>query len=81
MLAMDKLRAIEAAAVILPLNAHVLEVASGAFAAPIRTLDAIHLASARILRERRYPELVFATHDRRLANAARGEGFTVAGVD
>jgi predicted nucleic acid-binding protein len=79
--AMESVAELEGFAVILPITNDVLRIASGAFAAPIRTLDAIHLASAMVLRERRYPDLMFATHDRRLAGAARAEGFAVAGVD
>lgn len=79
--ALEKLQAIEAAAVILPVTSNVLDAASGPFPVPIRTLDAIHLASASILRDQRYPDLIFATHDRRLATAARAAGFTVSGVD
>jgi predicted nucleic acid-binding protein len=37
--------------------------------------DAVHLAAALVVRT---PELVFATWDRRLAEAARAEGLTVA---
>lgn len=79
--AIDALLDLERSALVLPITEEVLQRASGPFAAPIRTLDAIHLASAMILRERRHPDLVFATHDRRLASAARAEGFSVAGVD
>lgn len=44
------------------------------------TLDAIHFATAEVWREARGAELVFATHDRELALAARASGFRVAGV-
>ena len=44
------------------------------------TLDAIHLASALVLREE-VPDLVFATHDRQPAIGARALGFEVIGVD
>jgi predicted nucleic acid-binding protein len=43
------------------------------------TLDAIHLASALLWRERGVPELVMATHDEALATAARACGFVVVG--
>lgn len=46
----------------------------------LRTLDAIHLATAQMLRERRAPDLVFATHDRQLGRAASALGFPVIGV-
>jgi predicted nucleic acid-binding protein len=46
----------------------------------LRTLDAIHLASALLWRERSNVELVMATHDRRLRIAAQAHGFKVVGV-
>jgi predicted nucleic acid-binding protein len=48
---------------------------------PLRSLDAIHLATALAWRERREPDLVFATHDRQQARAARALGFEVLGVE
>ena len=47
---------------------------------PVKTLDAIHLATALQWRERRAPDLVFATHDRQLGRAATALGFPVIGV-
>ena len=44
------------------------------------TLDAIHLATALLWRERGVAELVMATHDEALATAARASGFVVIGV-
>ena len=58
----------------------VLERASGSFSLPVRTLDAIHLATAMLWREREDANLVFATHDRQLALAARASGFAVIGL-
>ena len=54
--------------------------AGGPFALPVRSLDAIHLASALLWREA-HPdeELVVATHDDRLARTARAHGLTVIG--
>ena len=43
----------------------------------IRTLDAIHLATAQLWREQSDADLVFATHDAAQARAARSIGFTV----
>ena len=40
----------------------------------VRTLDAIHLASALLAREQ-IPDLRFATHDDELGLAARAVGF------
>ena len=45
-----------------------------------RIEDAIHLASAMLLRERRGLELSFATHDPQQARAARALGFDCLGV-
>lgn len=46
----------------------------------VRTLDAIHLASALLFAEHREAGLVFGTHDRSQATAARALGFEVVGV-
>ncbi len=55
--------------------------ASQAFPTAVRTLDAIHLSTAMQLREGRFPDLTFATHDRRLAVAARALEFVVYGAE
>jgi uncharacterized protein len=44
------------------------------------TLDALHLATALVVRERTQEALVVATHDRGLALAARSFGFEVFGA-
>jgi len=46
----------------------------------LKTLDALHLATARRARATLAPDLIFATHDRQLASAAVQMGFEVAGV-
>lgn len=71
---------VEQVATLVDLSAAVLTRASQAFPTPVRTLDAIHLATALLLRERRFPGLVFATHDRQLALAARALEFVVDGA-
>jgi predicted nucleic acid-binding protein len=54
----------------------VLERALEPFPVPVRTLDALHLASLEFLRERgQRPEL--ATYDERLAEGARALGIPV----
>jgi predicted nucleic acid-binding protein len=58
----------------------VLGRASLPMATPVKTLDALHLASALLWRERRTPDLVFATHDPQQARAARALGFDCVGV-
>jgi hypothetical protein len=49
-------------------------------ATPVKTLGALHLASALLWRERRNSELIFATHDPQQARAARALGFACIGV-
>lgn len=46
----------------------------------VKTLDAIHLATALILSERRRMDLVFATHDAQQVLAARALGFSCVGA-
>jgi predicted nucleic acid-binding protein len=54
--------------------------AGGPFALPVRSLDAVHLASALLWREA-HPdeELIMATHDERLARTAQAHGLSVIG--
>lgn len=61
------------------LDARVLARAADPFPTLIRTLDAIHLATALLIRVQ-HEELVFATHDVQLGTAARAVGFKVIGV-
>jgi predicted nucleic acid-binding protein len=61
------------------INRAVLERASSPFPTQIRTLDAIHLASA-MLAQPRYPALRFATHDEGLGTAALAVGLRPLGV-
>jgi len=55
--------------------------AADPFPNTIRTLDAIHLATALLIRETEQPDLVFATHDRQQAQVARSLGFGVIGTE
>lgn len=57
----------------------VLERASQPLPTTLGTLDAIHLATAMLWRERAQAELVMATHDGALARAARSCGLAVLG--
>ena len=57
----------------------VLARASEPLPTPLGTLDALHLATALVWRERTQQPLVVATHDRDLALAARSYGFEVLG--
>jgi hypothetical protein len=62
---------------LIPVSAAVLQRASEPFPTLLGSLDAIHLASALLVREAN-PRMTFATHDRELATAARSVGFTLA---
>jgi len=44
-------------------------------ATQVKTLDAVHLASALLFQERAGASVIFATHDARQALAARALGF------
>ncbi len=57
----------------------VLSRAAGPFPTPLGTLDAIHLATAVLWRERHGRALPLATHDAALGVAARASGFEVVG--
>ena len=58
----------------------VLSRASEPMPMPLGTLDALHLATALIWRERIGPVHVIATHDSALGSAARAFGFDVVGM-
>ena len=58
----------------------VLSRASEPLPIPLGTLDAIHLATALLWRERMGPLAALATHDSALGVAARAFGFDVRGV-
>jgi predicted nucleic acid-binding protein len=57
----------------------VLARASEPLPTPLGTLDALHLATALVWRDRTQQPLVVATHDRDLALAARSFGLEVLG--
>jgi predicted nucleic acid-binding protein len=57
----------------------VLNRASQPFPTPLGTLDALHLATALLWRERKNENLVMATHDAALGTAARACGLRVLG--
>jgi predicted nucleic acid-binding protein len=58
----------------------VLSRASEPLPTPLGTLDALHLATALIWRERMGPLPTMATHDTALGVAARAFGFDVRGI-
>ncbi|HEY0874824.1 MAG TPA: type II toxin-antitoxin system VapC family toxin [Vicinamibacterales bacterium] len=67
---------------LLPVDEAVLERAQASFAVNLRTIDAIHVASAEVLiAETGREALEFWTHDERQAIAARSRGLDVAGIE
>ena len=71
---------IEQAIGAVPVTRPVLQRAGMPMPTAVKTLDAIHLASALLLRERRALALVFVTHDPQQARAARALGFECLGA-
>ncbi len=64
---------------IVKIDDSVLERAADPFPTALGSLDAVHLATAVLLRSR-VTDLCFATHDTELAIAARAVGFKVHGA-
>ena len=58
----------------------ILEHAAMPYPVVLKTLDAVHLASAMTLQESSGETVRFATHDRGLARASRAMGFEVLGA-
>ena len=77
--ALEQLGRIEASIGRIALTRVVLRRASLPMATAVKTLDALHLASALLFQERRGVSLVFATHDTQQAMAARALGFVCVG--
>jgi len=71
----QRLAHIERAITRIRLSRPVVHEASRTMPTVVKTLDAIHLASAVLLRERRHIDLQFTTHDVQQAVAARALGF------
>lgn len=71
-------RILETLEVVLP-TAPILTRAAQPLPVVLGTLDAIHLATALAWREATETDLVFATHDARLATAARALGLDTIG--
>jgi predicted nucleic acid-binding protein len=65
---------------VVDLDRPILARAAQSFATVLGTLDALHLATALLWRDREVPDLVFATHDAALATAARAHGMKVVGI-
>lgn len=62
------------------LRAPILARAGEPLPMPLGTLDAVHLATALVWRDRMAGALTVATHDAALGHAARAFGFDVLGV-
>ena len=65
---------------LLPADRSVIDRAKGSFAVNVRSLDAIHVATAEVLAAEAHVEVEFWTHDDRQRIAALSRGFRVRGV-
>lgn len=65
----------------IPVSGSVLKRAAMPFPTLVRTLDALHLASALLWREHEEKAMVFLTHDNQLGMAAEALGFPVEGIE
>lgn len=74
--AMEQLGRIERTIKRIRLGKSIIQASSQTMPTIVKTLDAIHLASAVAIRDRRGIELLFATHDSQQATAAKALGFT-----
>ena len=78
--AQEQLTRIEGTIGRIALTRAVLRRAALPMATAVKTLDAIHLASAMLLQEHRAIQVIFATHDAQQATAARALGFACRGA-
>ena len=76
----QQLGIVENAIAVLMIDRTVVARASLPMPTAIKSLDAIHLASAQLCREHRAESLVFVTHDVALGRAATALGFSVLGA-
>jgi len=65
---------------VVEITSPVLQRASQPMPTTLGTLDAIHLATALLWKERGKSELVLATHDEALATAGRASGLEIIGI-
>ena len=77
---LERSRAVQRSMELVYFDDRIREVAAGPMPTVVGSLDALHLATALAVRAQLQPDLVFATHDLQLSNAARAHGFTVYGV-
>ena len=71
---MEECRAVLDALILVPVHREVIRLASGAFATPVRSLDALHIATALWLKERSHQTMAFITRDKAQAKAASLSG-------
>ena len=64
----------------LELNSKILSEASKPFLVSIKTLDALHLATALILQEFFAQEIIFYTYDNQLSRAALVSGLKISSI-
>lgn len=65
---------------LVPLEPPVIRRASGAFPGPLRSLDALHLATAILYQDGNGESLTFLTHDKGLAKVAAAMGLPIGGI-
>jgi len=70
-----QLRRLERVLTRVRLSGAIMERASLPMPTIIKTLDAVHIATAALVRERLHPDLVFVTHDQQQVKAARALSF------
>jgi predicted nucleic acid-binding protein len=75
----QEIGSLEAAIAVVEVDSMVLRRAGLPMPTVVKTLDAIHLATALLLVERHGVDLVFATHDLQQATAAQALGFRCIG--
>ena len=78
--AQSALRQVEAGVGRIRLARSVLRRAAQPMGTVVRTLDAIHIASALLFQERRGVSIVFATHDTQQARGAQALGLECIGI-
>jgi predicted nucleic acid-binding protein len=64
---------------LIPIQREILNRASQPFPTTLGSLDAVHLASAILYREKFSPKLVLTSHDKQLLGAGMASGFQVFG--
>ena len=77
---MEELQLFERASGRIRLSRSVLHRSAMPMPTILKTLDAIHVSSALMLRERKSSDVLFATHDSQQTTAARAFGFQCAGL-